>query len=251
MDNQTLSIKPRHGFGFVYCYTSPSGKKYIGQTKTSLKTRAEKNQRGYKGCPAFYNAIQKYGWENFTVEILQEVPLDVLDEAETEAIIQFDTINAKKGYNVVTSIYSYLAIFNRIAVYSYDEITGQFLEAFESAAEAERAMGVYIGSIRRVLNDPIHHVRHRLWKTEKFDHVEILPNKSQPNIKPVYRYDAITGNYLESYTSIRDAARITGFDRKTISDQVALKAKKEKKYIFRGFKVDNIFNESSTTIREE
>ena len=58
MDNQTLSIMPKHGFGFIYCYTSPSGKKYIGKTKTSLKTRAENNQRGYKGCTAFYNAIQ-------------------------------------------------------------------------------------------------------------------------------------------------------------------------------------------------
>ena len=84
MDDQKLSVKPRNGYGFIYCYTSPSGKKYIGKTKTSLKERAKNNAKGYKGCPVFYNAIQKYGWENFEVEILEEVPLDVIDDAEVE-----------------------------------------------------------------------------------------------------------------------------------------------------------------------
>ena len=51
MDNQKLSIKPRNGYGFVYKYTSPSGKIYIGKTKTTLKERAKNNAKGYKGCP--------------------------------------------------------------------------------------------------------------------------------------------------------------------------------------------------------
>ena len=248
MDNQTLSIIPKHGFGFIYCYTSPSGKKYIGKTKTSLKNRAENNQRGYKGCTAFYNAIQKYGWDNFTVEILEELPLEVLTEAETQYIIDMDTTNPEKGYNIVTDYHKFLAAFNRIPVYSYDGKTGKFLERFESVAEAERQMQVYRGSIRRILNDPIHHVRDRLWRTEKFESVEIYANNIQPNIKPIYRYDPQTGEFLQSYASIREAAKITGFDRKTISDQVALKAKRERKYVFRDFKVDNLYDESSTTI---
>lgn len=248
MDNQTLSIMPKHGFGFVYCYTSPSGKKYIGKTKTTLKTRAEANQRGYKGCTAFYNAIQKYGYENFEVEILEEVPLEILTEAETQYIIDLDTTNPDKGYNIITDYHKFLAAFNRIPVYSYDGTTGKFIEGFSSTAEAERAMNVYRGSIRRVLNIPQHHVRNRLWRTEKFDSVEIIPNNIQPNTKPIFRYDPITGEFLQAYSSIREAAKQTGFDRKTISDQVALKAKRERKYIFRDFKVDNLYNESSTTI---
>lgn len=248
MDNQTLNIMPKHGFGFIYCYTSPSGKKYIGKTKTTLKTRAKDNQKGYKGCTAFYNAIQKYGWNNFQVEILEEVPLEILQEVETEYIIKFDTVNPDKGYNIVTTYYNFLASLKQIPVYSYDQNTGQFLEKFESIMQAERTMKVYRGSIRRILNDPRHHVRNRLWKTEKFDKVTIVQNNIQPNTKIVYRYDPITGNYLQSYSSIRQAARITGFDRKIISDQIALKAKKEKKYIFRDFKVDNLYDGSSTTI---
>ena len=39
-------------------------KKYIGQTKQSLARRF-RNGDGYKHCPHFYSAIQKYGWDNF------------------------------------------------------------------------------------------------------------------------------------------------------------------------------------------
>ena len=49
-----------------------NGKVYIGQTYTSLRARFGKNGIGYKGCPIFYNAIQKYGWDNFEHEILEE-----------------------------------------------------------------------------------------------------------------------------------------------------------------------------------
>ena len=44
----------------VYRYISPSNKSYIGQTCNSLSVRAA-NGEGYKGCPKFYKAIQKYG----------------------------------------------------------------------------------------------------------------------------------------------------------------------------------------------
>lgn len=58
--------------GTIYKYTSPSGKVYIGQTVNSQEQRAKKGE-GYKGCPAFYRAIQKYGFENFLYEVLEEV----------------------------------------------------------------------------------------------------------------------------------------------------------------------------------
>ena len=53
----------------VYRHTSPSGKVYIGITCTKPERRW-RNGNGYKSCPKFYNAIQKYGWDNFKHEIL-------------------------------------------------------------------------------------------------------------------------------------------------------------------------------------
>ena len=54
----------------LYRHTSPSGKVYIGITKTSVYARWM-NGRGYRRhCYAFYNAILKYGWDNIKHEVL-------------------------------------------------------------------------------------------------------------------------------------------------------------------------------------
>ena len=152
MDDQILSKKPQYGYGFIYCYTSPNGKKYIGQTRTTLKQRASIEGKHYQGCSAFYNAIKKYGWKNFQVEILEEVPLDVIDEAEVNYILDYNTTDPKFGYNLMQERCKYMATLRHIPVYSYDEFTGKFLESYSSIAEAERAMNVHAGSIRRALN---------------------------------------------------------------------------------------------------
>ena len=41
-----------------------NGKKYFGITCLNLKRRWKKGN-AYKKCSYFYNAIQKYGWDNF------------------------------------------------------------------------------------------------------------------------------------------------------------------------------------------
>ena len=48
-----------------------NNKVYIGQTIQSPEERW-KNGNGYKGCYYFYNAIQKYGWDNFEHIILEQ-----------------------------------------------------------------------------------------------------------------------------------------------------------------------------------
>lgn len=248
MDNQILSIKPKVGYGFIYCYTSPSGKKYIGKTTTTLKERAGHNAVRYKGCPAFYNAIKKYGWQNFTVKILIEEPIATLLQAESQYIVDLDTTNPDKGYNIITKYIEFLANLKKIPVYSYDGETGKFIEKFNSIADAERAMQVYRGSIRRIINDNNHHVRNRLWKTEYYDQVPIIKNNVQKTSKMIYQYDPKTGDYIATFSSIRQAARITGYDRNIIIKQVRQEEKKHTKYLFRSFKVNNLYDESSTTI---
>ncbi len=63
----------------VYKHTSPNGKVYIGITKQDVKQRW-RDGNGYKTQPLFYRAIQKYGWDNITHEILFEG----LDKSEAE-----------------------------------------------------------------------------------------------------------------------------------------------------------------------
>ena len=87
----------------VYCYLSPSGKRYIGQTKTSLSQRAGPGGSNYEGCVIFWNAIMKYGWNNMTSIILADnLSKEEADELEQKYIKDFNTLDIRYGYNMKT-----------------------------------------------------------------------------------------------------------------------------------------------------
>ena len=86
----------------IYCYTNKiNGKKYVGQTCTSLEERAGKDGCHYvikRG--AFGNAIQKYGWDSFISEILEDgLTLEEANEREQYWISELNTISPN-GYNL-------------------------------------------------------------------------------------------------------------------------------------------------------
>lgn len=89
---------------FVYKYTNKiNGKIYIGRTFQPLKQRAGKNGNGYKTCTRFWNAICKYGWNNFELEILAENLLyDESIEIERKYIIETKSHLDEFGYNILT-----------------------------------------------------------------------------------------------------------------------------------------------------
>jgi group I intron endonuclease len=83
----------------IYKITSPTGKVYIGRTK-NYKGRmyehyyiALKEKSEY----ALYKAIQKYGWDNFTKEIICEVSKEEASVVEEKYIKEYDAV--KSGYN--------------------------------------------------------------------------------------------------------------------------------------------------------
>lgn len=86
----------------IYKYTNLiNGKIYIGQTKSSLKRRAQKNGDNYRGSTYFYNAIQKYGWENFQSEIIKDnLSCEEANYWEEYFISYFDSTNPEIGYNL-------------------------------------------------------------------------------------------------------------------------------------------------------
>jgi group I intron endonuclease len=85
----------------VYVHTNKiNGKKYIGQT-CQIPEKRWKSGLGYQRNPYFYNAIQKYGWENFEHEILaSNLTLDEANNMEEFYINKFDTTNNMNGYNM-------------------------------------------------------------------------------------------------------------------------------------------------------
>lgn len=87
----------------VYRYTNKTnGKVYIGRTSQTLKQRAGKDGKGYSTCSKFWNAICKYGWNNFDAEILAtDVTFEQSVELERKYIDQFHSDNPEYGYNIL------------------------------------------------------------------------------------------------------------------------------------------------------
>lgn len=84
----------------VYKHTAPNGKVYIGITKQTPEKRW-KNGHGYQRNQHFYNAILKYGWNNFSHEIIAEkLTKEQAEEMEVQLISEFGSSENDKGYNI-------------------------------------------------------------------------------------------------------------------------------------------------------
>ena len=80
-------------------HISPNNKRYIGITSIKPIYRWN-NGKGYKD-QVFYNAINKYGWDNFEhIIICKGLDKEEAEWLEEELIREFDTTNKDKGYNV-------------------------------------------------------------------------------------------------------------------------------------------------------
>ena len=83
----------------VYIHTNKiNNKKYIGVTKLDPEQRW-KNGMGYKK-QSFYNAIMKYGWDNFQHKIIyKNLTAKEASIKEQELIKKFQSNNPNFGYN--------------------------------------------------------------------------------------------------------------------------------------------------------
>ena len=85
----------------VYVHTNKiNGKKYVGLTSQDPERRW-KHGYGYKGSTYFYNAIQKYGWDSFTHEIIADnLSKKEAQDMESKLIVEYKTQNENFGYNL-------------------------------------------------------------------------------------------------------------------------------------------------------
>lgn len=84
----------------VYMHTSPSGKTYVGITsKKDPRDRWGHNGILYKYNTLFWNAIQKYGWDNMKHEILYE-NLEEMEAKNMEIMLISMYKSADMSYNI-------------------------------------------------------------------------------------------------------------------------------------------------------
>ena len=159
-------MKQYVGKGYtVYIHTNKvNGKSYVGQTKCEDLTRRWTGGHGYEGCPYFYNAIKKYGWNGFTHIILETgLTKEEADEKEIAYIKQYKTTDPEHGYNIKsgghhdgTLTESSKAKFSIIyagenspvkkSVDLYD-LNGKFFRTFITSTEASKFLGCSLGAL--------------------------------------------------------------------------------------------------------
>lgn len=89
----------------IYCHLNKiNGKRYIGQTKTSVQKRWGCNGYEYthkRPNSLFAKAINKYGWDNFEHQILFEnLTKEEANQKEIELIAFYKSNNKNYGYNL-------------------------------------------------------------------------------------------------------------------------------------------------------
>lgn len=134
----------------VYIHTNKvNGKKYVGITSQNPLERWRKG-RGYKNSTKFYKAIDKYGWDGFSHEILLDgISQDEARAAEISLIRAFDTI--RNGYNISEGGNETPKPRSK-PVQQIDYKTGEVIAEFESMAQAAKVTGVPRVCISKVIN---------------------------------------------------------------------------------------------------
>lgn len=96
-------LKDKDARFIVYVHESPSGKKYVGITSNSTTQRWGSCGQGYRDNSHFWNAIQKYGWDNFKHTVVAEgLTLEEASAKESDLIATYNCMNPEFGYNHTT-----------------------------------------------------------------------------------------------------------------------------------------------------
>ena len=229
----------------VYKYISPSNKVYIGITSKTLVQRAGYSGERYDKCPAFGRAIKKYGWENFTSELLaQDLTEEEAKRLEKYYIKLYDSTNPEKGYNISAGgdgflIYDreeiidlwnqglgVLEIVNKIGcdksivqktLNDYDIPKGERILRGRDTTEYDKLLqdvlklwneGKSVGEIQKILNINDNTATHALDKLQINGKERIKRSAGKYHQRKVYQFDK-QGNFLNEYESVAEAERQT------------------------------------------
>lgn len=194
----------------IYKHTCPNGKCYIGQTKLKVNNRWRNGD--YKHCVAFYNSIQKYGWENITHEILED-NIETQEEADEKEIYYIKKFNSliPNGYNIVTGGHNTISE-SVLKPVTYFDNMGNIIKQYKSVAEAADDMKVDSGSISHALASNGTSAGYFWCYTEDYTYENaknIICNYTGRYIHTIYRFN-LDGKLLGTYKSVKEASNKTG-----------------------------------------
>lgn len=248
---------------------------YIGQS-INLEERYNKHSRNWlNGTTDFYKAIQDYGWNNFSYEILEICSQEQLNEKEQFWISYYDSYN--NGYNMtkggsnknsinqeiviekwnsnlspkeiskelkigLSTVYQILNGYDEFQpqsknkiVFQYD-LAGNFIQSWNSYKEAGISLNISPESIGKVVSGKRLSAGGFQWKKEFQEKISSVENNTSiPKI--IYQYD-LNKNFIQKFDSLADACKAVSGDSSAIR-RAAKKGLSRSAYGFR-WSFDNI-----------
>lgn len=182
----------------VYCHTNKiNGKRYVGITKQKPEKRWG-NGHNYVKNPVFYNALKKYGWEEFSHEILywglsekdakdkekhliskwlltdREHGYNMSPGGEGAGSISAETrlkiSKAKKGQKLSDKSKKKMSLSRTGALHFASKPVGQYddegtlLNCFVNSREAQKETGIDARNIRACMSGNRQHAGGFVWK---------------------------------------------------------------------------------------
>ena len=186
----------------VYKHTNKiNGKSYIGITGINPVKRW-RNGFGYYCQPKFFNAIKKYGWDNFSHEILMfDLSKEQACQAEKKLIEHFNSI--ENGYNVSPGGNSMVCA-ERIAVDKYDPYTGNLICTYPSIALAAEDVNTSDSHITEACQGKHSVIAGFGWVYHGEEYKK--PNTVVRRKLSVQKIDINTGEILRTYKSVKEAS---------------------------------------------
>ena len=223
----------------IYKYTSPSGGVYIGQTCQKLKYRSCSEGQGYLHReketgeyfqPALANAIIKYGWDNFEKEILfTNLTSEEADKKETELISYYR--KGGKCYNIANGGKGIPGTRERrIKQFS---LSGEFIKEWDSIRDAEEylAKSNAQANISACCKGKKHRAYGYVWRySDDPNYLEVKP--LTPYRSSINQFTK-SGDYIHTYSTIREASRITGIHESSISNCIKGRSKSAGGYVWK------------------
>lgn len=214
---------------YVYKHTSPNNKVYIGITCKNPPEKRWVNGHGYKkGNPYFWNAIQKYGWDNFKHDILfANLSRKDACSKEQEMISLYDSTNPDKGYNMTKGGDGKLGYImsdetkQKISESRIGRFTGEDNPNYNNhklAGENNPFYGKrHTAETRELLSElATGRPSPNKGKTWPEEFKQKLRDANKKRSKPVLQFD-LNGILVKEYNSVSEASRLTGYNRSNIS----------------------------------
>lgn len=189
---------------YIYKITNLINDKiYIGKTNRTIEERFKEHCNEYKKERSekrpLYNAMNKYGIENFKIEQIEECSLEESSDKEKYWIEYYGSF--KYGYNATIGGDGKSYVDRELVVKTYNEV--------QNRTEVSKILEIDIKTVGHILKDE--------FNISVKSSQEISKEK---NSKAVAMLDKNTNKVLKTFPSIRDAERYFNIDYRTHISQV-------------------------------